>query len=493
MQQAPAVEETPEVGPVDEPTQEGTQLELAREGVVTPEMRAVAGVESRDPDLVRHEVAQGHLVLPANHRHLREGLVPMGIGTPTSVKVNANIGASKTTSSLAEEVDKMRRAVRWGADTVMDLSTGCSNLAEIRRAILAESPVPVGTVPIYEMVDRVDGQVAEITPELALEVIQEQAEQGVDYMTIHAGVLASHVPHTEDRVTGIVSRGGSILAQWMAENEEENLLYTHFEEICEVFREHDVTFSLGDGLRPGSIADSSDRAQFAELRVLGDLTRKAWDEGCQVMVEGPGHIPLDEVEEQVAKQKELCDGAPFYTLGPLVTDVAPGYDHMTSMIGAAVIGWHGADMLCYVTPKEHLGLPDAEDVKQGLVAYNIAAHAADVARGRGEALDWDRELSKARFAFDWPRQFELALDPEGARAKHGDANSEENHDPEDVHFCSMCGPEFCSMRITQTQRDVDGAAKLAFEDPDDDEEATEPEALKAKQGARYPGITFNGT
>ncbi len=472
---------------------DATQRERARDGEITPQMRAVANAEDRDPDLIRHEVAQGHLVIPANHRHLAEGLEPMAIGNVASVKVNANIGASKDTSSLDEEATKLEHALTWGADTVMDLSTGRSNLAQIRRALLKRSPVPIGTVPIYEMVDRVDGQVAEITPELALDVIEDQARQGVDYQTIHAGVLAAHVPHTRDRVTGIVSRGGSILAQWMAENEEENFLYTHFEEICEIFREHDVTFSLGDGLRPGSIPDASDRAQFAELKVLGDLTETAWENGCQVMVEGPGHIPLDEIHMQVDKQKEICHGAPFYTLGPLVTDIAPGYDHMTSMIGAAVIGWHGADMLCYVTPKEHLGLPTSEDVKQGLIAYNIAAHAADVARGRQEAIAWDAELSKARFAFDWERQFELALDPEEARRKHGEANSEENHDPKEAKFCSMCGPAFCSMRITQTQRDVLGEDKLAFEEPSTDEDAVDPHELKTRQGARYPGVFDNAT
>jgi phosphomethylpyrimidine synthase len=476
--------------PRAETTREGTQLQRAQAGEITPEMRAVAERENLDPDLVRHEVAEGTLVIPANRRHLGEGLEPMAIGEVSSVKVNANIGASKDTSSLEGEREKLRHALQWGADTVMDLSTGRSNLAEIRRALIPESPVPVGTVPIYEMVDRVDGQVAEITPELALDVIEDHAEQGVDYMTIHAGVLQAHLPYTEGRTTGIVSRGGSIMAQWMTENEAENVLNTHFEEICEIFRRHDVTFSLGDGLRPGSIADSSDEAQFAELRELGDLTNRAWDNGCQVMVEGPGHVPLDEIEMQVDKQKEICDGAPFYTLGPLVTDVAPGYDHMTSMIGAAVIGWHGADMLCYVTPKEHLGLPEPEDVKQGLIAYNIAAHAADVARDRPDARSWDEALSQARFAFDWPRQFELALDPEAARNHHQAANSEENHDPEDVHFCSMCGPEFCSMRITQDQRDAAGSDKLSFDGDYDERPADE---VKTEQGARYPGVFDNRT
>lgn len=469
-----------------------TQLEHAKAGTITPQMEHVARIENLDPDLVRHEIAKGRLIIPANHRHIEDGLEPMAIGNVSSVKVNANIGASKETSSLQEEINKLEHALHWGTDTVMDLSTGRSNLAEIRRALLERSPIPLGTVPIYEMVDRVEGNIAEITPELALDVIEDQAKQGVDYQTIHAGVLAKHTPLTRDRVTGIVSRGGSIIAQWMAENEEENFLYTHFDEICTIFQEHDVTFSLGDGLRPGSIADASDDAQFAELHVLGDLTKRAWEKGCQVMVEGPGHIPLDEIKLQVDKQKEICHGAPFYTLGPLVTDIAPGYDHMTSMIGAAVIGWHGADMLCYVTPKEHLGLPNADDVKQGLIAYNIAAHAADVARGRQEALRWDEELSKARFAFDWERQFDLALDPEEAQRKHGAANSEENHDPKNAKFCSMCGPAFCSMRITQTQRGIDGEEKLAFEHPETDEDAIAPDEVRALQGARYP-YTWNTT
>ncbi len=464
----------------------GTQLEHARNGTVTPEMRAVAEREHLDPAEVRREVAAGRLVIPANHRHRATGLDPMAIGAVASVKVNANLGASPRTSDLDGEVEKLDHALRWGADTVMDLSTGRSDLARIRRALLHRSPVPVGTVPIYEALDRAGGQVAEITPRIMLDTIRDHAEQGVDYMTIHAGVLARHVAHTQDRVTGIVSRGGSILAQWMAETGEENLLYTHFDEICRIFHEHDVTFSLGDGLRPGSIADSSDLAQFAELRTLGELTERAWDAGCQVMVEGPGHVPLDEIELQVTKQKEICHDAPFYTLGPLVTDVAPGYDHMTSMIGAAVIGWHGADMLCYVTPKEHLGLPTAEDVKQGLIAYKIAAHAADVARGREEARAWDDALSRARFAFDWQRQLDLALDPAEARRHHQEGNtSEQNYDAEGARYCSMCGPAHCSMRITQTARGIEGEELLAFEDPRDGGEA-EPDEVKRNQGARYP-------
>ena len=461
----------------------GTELQRARAGETTEAMRAVAEREGLEPATVREAVAAGRMVIPANHRHRAGALEPMAIGAETSVKVNANLGASASTSGPDGELDKLATALRWGADTVMDLSTGRDDLAAIRRRFVDHSPVPVGTVPIYEMVDRVDGDVAAITPELALDVIREQAEQGVDYMTIHAGVRRDHVPLTDGRVTGIVSRGGSIVAQWMREHEEENFLFDRFDAICDVFREHDVTFSLGDGLRPGSIADASDHAQFAELETLGDLTRRAWDAGCQVMVEGPGHVPLDEVEEQVERQKRVCDGAPFYTLGPLVTDVAPGYDHVTSAIGAAVIGWHGADMLCYVTPKEHLGLPDEGDVREGLMAYNVAAHAADVARGRDEARAWDRALSEARFAFDWERQLDLAMDPDRARAYHQDANSEENHDPEAVEFCSMCGPEFCSMRITQDARRAADEDAIGF----DASLELSPSEHRERQGARYPG------
>jgi phosphomethylpyrimidine synthase len=468
---------------------QGTQLSRARDGELSPEMEAVADVEGLEPETVQEEVAEGRLVIPANRRHVADGLEPMAIGAVSSVKVNANIGASKDSSGPEGELEKLGNALRWGADTVMDLSTGRDDLSTIRRAIVDGSPVPVGTVPIYETLDEAGGRVEDMTPETALEVIERQARQGVDYMTIHAGVLQAHVPLARDRVTGIVSRGGSIMAQWMRETGSENFLYTHFDEICEIFREHDVTFSLGDGLRPGSIADSSDKAQFAELRTLGELTRRAWDEGCQVMVEGPGHIPLDEVEMQVEKQKEICDGAPFYTLGPLVTDFAPGYDHMTSMIGAAVIGWHGADMLCYVTPKEHLGLPEPEDVKRGLMAYNIAAHAADVARGREDALEWDRQLSEARFAFDWQRQLDLALNPDEARCHHQEANSEENYDAESARYCSMCGPAFCSMRITQDAREAGDEDPLAFADPAREEtDPPAPEEVRARQGARYPRI-----
>ena len=421
------------------------------------QMEYVADVEGIDAEELREQVAEGTAVIPANVNH--DELHPMTIGAGR-VKVNANIGASATTSGRGDEVEKVERAVRWGADTVMDLSTGRDDLDEIRSAVIEASPVPVGTVPIYQALDEAGG-VEEIDLDVLLDVIEKQARQGVDYMTIHAGVLKEHTPLTTGRTTGIVSRGGSILAEWTEIHDEQNPLYEHFDAVSEILARYDVTYSLGDGLRPGCIDDASDAAQFAELETLGDLTRRAWDDGAQVMVEGPGHIPLDEIGKQVEKQKDECDGAPFYTLGPLVTDVAPGYDHMTSMIGAAVIGWKGADMLCYVTPKEHLGLPNEEDVKQGLVAYKIAAHTADVARGDEDAKRWDDELSKARFAFDWEKQFEFALDGETARAYHDETLPGDNY--KEAEFCSMCGPEFCSMRITQDQREEADEDKLAFE------------------------------
>jgi phosphomethylpyrimidine synthase len=427
-----------------------TQLEHARDGTVTPAMERVAERENRDPEFVRQQVADGQAVVPNNHGHA--SLDPMVIGREFATKVNANIGNSETTSSREEELQKLHTAVHYGADTVMDLSTG-ANLDEIREMQIEHSPVPVGTVPIYEAVTRVD-DVADITPDLLLDVIEKQADQGVDYMTVHAGVLAEHLPLTDGRTTGIVSRGGSILAQWMEENSAQNPLFTHFEDICEIFREHDVTFSLGDGLRPGSLADAGDDAQFAELDTLGELTRTAWDHGVQVMVEGPGHVPMDEIRENVERQQEVCDGAPFYVLGPLVTDVAPGYDHITSAIGATEAARAGAAMLCYVTPKEHLGLPDAEDVRDGMAAYRIAAHAGDVAAGLPGARDWDDALSEARYDFDWNRQFDLALDPERARDYHDQTLPGDNY--EDARFCSMCGAEFCSMRIDQDARDADG-------------------------------------
>jgi phosphomethylpyrimidine synthase len=382
------------------------------------------------------------LIIPANVRHAN--LEPMAIGIASRCKINANIGNSAVTSNIDEELEKLRYSIKYGADTVMDLSTG-GDLAAIRRAIISNSPVPVGTVPIYEAVARVR-RVEDITAQLMLEVIEEQAEQGVDYMTIHAGVLVEHIPLTTRRVTGIVSRGGAILAQWMVRNHRQNFLYEHFDEICKIFQKYDVCFSLGDGLRPGSLADASDEAQFAELKTLGELTKKAWEYDVQVMIEGPGHIPMDQIQMQVEKEMEMCYEAPFYTLGPLVTDIAPGYDHITSAIGAAMIGWYGASMLCYVTPKEHLGLPNRDDVRAGIIAYKIAAHAADVARRRPGVRDRDDELSRARYAFDWNRQFELSLDPETARAMHDETLPEAGF--KEAHYCSMCGPKFCSMNIS---------------------------------------------
>ena len=427
-----------------------TQLQDAREGTVTPEMERIADREETAPEFVREQVAAGRAVIPANVEHDR--LDPMVIGEEFATKVNANIGNSEEESGVEEELEKLHTAVHYGADTAMDLSTG-GDLDRIREANVEHSPVPIGTVPIYEAVKRVD-DVVDITPDLLLEVIEKQARQGVDYMTIHAGILAEHLPLTDGRKTGIVSRGGSILAQWMEENGNQNPLYTEFEAVCEIFERFDVTFSLGDGLRPGCLADSGDDAQFAELETLGELTDVARDRGVQVMVEGPGHVPMDQIESQVERQKEVCDGAPFYVLGPLVTDVAPGYDHITSAIGATEAARSGAAMLCYVTPKEHLGLPDAEDVREGLAAYRIAAHAADVADGREGARDWDDALSEARYDFDWSRQFDLALDPERARSYHDQTLPGDNY--KEARFCSMCGVEFCSMRIDQDARDADG-------------------------------------
>jgi phosphomethylpyrimidine synthase len=412
-------------------------------------MERVAERENRDPEFVREQVADGQAVIPKNVHH--DSLDPMIIGREFATKVNANIGNSETTSDLDGELRKLHTAVHYGADTVMDLSTG-SNLDSIREANVEHSPVPIGTVPIYEALTQVDGP-ADLTHELLLDVIEKQAEQGVDYMTVHAGVRMAHLPLTDDRKTGIVSRGGSILAKWMEENGMENPLYTKFEEICEILGEHDVTFSLGDGLRPGSIADASDDAQFAELETLGELTEIARGHGVQVMVEGPGHVPMNEVGDNVARQQAVCDGAPFYVLGPLVTDVAPGYDHITSAIGATEAARHGAAMLCYVTPKEHLGLPEAEDVRDGLAAYRIAAHSADVANGRPGARDWDDALSEARYDFDWRRQFDLALDSDRARDYHDQTLPGDNY--KDARFCSMCGVDFCSMRIDQDARDVE--------------------------------------
>lgn len=423
----------------------------ARKGVITGEMEYVAKRENISTELVRSEIARGRMIIPANIHH--HSLEPMCIGIASKCKINSNIGNSATTSNIEEELEKLRYSVKFGADTVMDLSTG-GDIPRIRQAIIDASPIPVGTVPIYEALSRVR-RVQDLTAELMLEVIEEQAQQGVDYMTIHAGVLVQYVPLAANRITGIVSRGGSILAEWMVKNHKQNFLYERFEDICKIFQKYDVSFSLGDGLRPGSIADASDEAQFAELKTLGELTKIAWEHDVQVMIEGPGHIPLDQIQMQVEKEMEMCHEAPFYTLGPLVTDIAPGYDHITSAIGAAMIGWHGASMLCYVTPKEHLGLPNREDVKQGIIAYKIAAHAADVARKRPGARDRDDELSRARYNFDWNRQFELSLDPEGARAMHDETLPEEGF--KEAHFCSMCGPKFCSMNIHSKVTDLSAA------------------------------------
>jgi phosphomethylpyrimidine synthase len=419
-----------------------TQMYYARQGAITEEMHYVAKRERLAPETVRDEVARGRMIIPANVNHTN--LEPMCIGVASTCKINANIGNSAVTSDAAGELEKLAYSVKYGADTVMDLSTG-GDIPGIRQAIIKASPVPIGTVPIYEALTRVR-RVEDLTARVMLDVIEEQAEQGVDYMTIHAGILVQHIPLTTRRVTGIVSRGGSILAEWMVKNHKQNMLYECFEDICKIFQKHDVSFSLGDGLRPGSLADASDEAQFAELATLGELTKKAWEYDVQVMIEGPGHIPMDQIEMQVVKERELCFEAPFYTLGPLVTDFAPGYDHITSAIGAAMIGWHGASMLCYVTPKEHLGLPNREDVKQGIIAYKIAAHAADIARHRPGVRDRDDELSRARYRFDWNRQFDLSLDPETARSMHDETLPEEGF--KDAHFCSMCGPKFCSMNIS---------------------------------------------
>ncbi len=432
-----------------------TQMHYARNGVITEEMEHVARREGIPPELVRSETARGRMIIPANVHH--PNLEPMAIGIESRCKINANIGNSAVTSNVEEELEKLRYAIKYGADTVMDLSTG-GDIPAIRGEIIRHSPVPVGTVPIYEALARVR-RLEDLTADLMLEVIEEQAEQGVDYMTIHAGVLVQYIPMTTRRITGIVSRGGSILAEWMVKNHRQNFLYERFEDICSIFQKHDVSFSLGDGLRPGSIADASDEAQFAELKTLGELTRKAWEYDVQVMIEGPGHIPMDQIQLQVEKEREMCDEAPFYTLGPLVTDIAPGYDHITSAIGAAMIGWHGASMLCYVTPKEHLGLPNREDVKQGIIAYKIAAHAADVARHRPGARRRDDELSRARYRFDWNRQFELSLDPETARAMHDETLPDEGF--KDAHFCSMCGPKFCSMNISAKVEQFTPAEALA--------------------------------
>ncbi len=424
-----------------------TQLHYAKRGEITPEMEFIAIRENVDPEFVRSEVARGRAIIPANINHPESE--PMIIGRNFLVKVNSNIGNSVVTSSIEEEVEKMQWSTQWGADTVMDLSTG-KNIHETREWIIRNSPVPIGTVPIYQALEKVGGVAEDLSFDIFIDTIIEQAEQGVDYFTVHAGVLLRYVPLTAKRVTGIVSRGGSIMAKWCLAHHRENFLYTRFRDLCEVMAHYDISFSLGDGLRPGAIADANDAAQFAELQTQGELTKIAWEYDVQVMNEGPGHIPMHLIKENVDKQMEWCHEAPFYTLGPLTTDIAPGYDHITSAIGAAMIGWYGTAMLCYVTPKEHLGLPDKQDVKDGLIAYKIAAHAADLAKGHEGAQAWDDALSKARFEFRWEDQFNLSLDPDTARAYHDETLPAQG--AKVAHFCSMCGPNFCSMKITQDVR-----------------------------------------
>ncbi len=449
-----------------------TQMHYARQGMITPEMEYIAirenqrqreGTDTRQhagqnfgaknlteitPEFVRQEVAEGRAIIPANINHPE--IEPMIIGRNFLVKINANIGNSALGSSIDEEVAKMTWATRWGADTIMDLSTG-KNIHETREWIIRNSPVPIGTVPIYQALEKVDGVAEDLTWEIFKDTLIEQAEQGVDYFTIHAGVLLRYVPLTAERLTGIVSRGGSIMAQWCLAHHQENFLYTHFDEICEIMKAYDVSFSLGDGLRPGCIQDANDEAQFSELRTLGELTHRAWQHDVQVMIEGPGHVPMHMIKENMDLQLEVCQEAPFYTLGPLTTDIAPGYDHITSAIGAAMIGWYGTAMLCYVTPKEHLGLPNKKDVKDGIITYKIAAHAADLAKGHPGSQVRDNALSKARFEFRWEDQFNLSLDPDTARSMHDETMPKEAH--KSAHFCSMCGPKFCSMKITQNVRD----------------------------------------
>ncbi|WP_407303185.1 phosphomethylpyrimidine synthase ThiC [Acinetobacter sp.] len=449
-----------------------TQMHYARQGIITPEMEYIAirenqrqleGVDARQhvgqnfgaknlneitPEFVRREVAEGRAIIPANINHPE--IEPMIIGRNFLVKINANIGNSALGSSIDEEVAKMTWATRWGADTIMDLSTG-KNIHETREWIIRNSPVPIGTVPIYQALEKVDGVAEDLTWEIFKDTLIEQAEQGVDYFTIHAGVLLRYVPLTANRLTGIVSRGGSIMAQWCLAHHQENFLYTHFDDICEIMKAYDVSFSLGDGLRPGCIQDANDEAQFSELRTLGELTHRAWQNDVQVMIEGPGHVPMHMIKENMDLQLEVCQEAPFYTLGPLTTDIAPGYDHITSAIGAAMIGWYGTAMLCYVTPKEHLGLPNKKDVKDGIITYKIAAHAADLAKGHPGSQVRDNALSKARFEFRWEDQFNLSLDPDTARSMHDETMPKEAH--KSAHFCSMCGPKFCSMKITQNMRD----------------------------------------
>jgi phosphomethylpyrimidine synthase len=425
-----------------------SQMHYARQGVITEEMRFCAIRENVEPEFVRKEIAEGRAIIPANINHPE--IEPMIIGRNFLVKINANIGNSALGSSIEEEVEKLQWSIRWGADTVMDLSTG-QNIHETREWIVRNSPVPIGTVPIYQALERVEGKVEDLNLDMFLEVLEEQAKQGVDYFTIHAGVLLQHVPLTAERVTGIVSRGGSIMAKWCLHHHKENFLYTGFAKICELMKRYDVSFSLGDGLRPGSIKDANDEAQFGELAALGELTKIAWEHDVQVMIEGPGHVPMHKIKENMDRQLDVCHEAPFYTLGPLTTDIAPGYDHITSAIGAAMIGSYGTAMLCYVTPKEHLGLPNKDDVKEGVITYKIAAHAADLAKGHPGAQDRDDALSKARFEFRWDDQFNLALDPETARAYHDETLPQDG--AKVAHFCSMCGPRFCSMKITEEVRE----------------------------------------
>lgn len=425
-----------------------TQMYYARKGMITPEMEFVAIREGVSPELVRDEIAAGRAIIPANINHPE--LEPVIIGRKFLVKINANLGNSAVSSSIQEEVEKLRWSIQWGADTAMDLSTG-EDIYATREWIIRNSPVPIGTVPIYEALEKVGGTPEELTWDIFRDTLVEQCEQGVDYFTIHAGLLLRHVPLTANRLTGIVSRGGSIMAKWCLAHHQENFLYTHWDEICEILKHYDVAFSIGDGLRPGSMQDANDEAQFAELKTQGELTTRAWEQDVQVMNEGPGHVPLNKIKENMDNQLDWCHEAPFYTLGPIVTDIAPGYDHITSAIGAAMIGWYGCAMLCYVTPKEHLGLPDKEDVKAGVIAYRIAAHAADVAKGHPGAVLRDHAMSKARFEFRWNDQFNLALDPETARAMHDETLPD--NAAKEAHFCSMCGPKFCAMKITEEVRE----------------------------------------
>ncbi len=454
-----------------------TQMHYARKGIITPEMEYIAIRERCKPEFVRDEVARGRAIIPANINHPESE--PMIIGRNFLVKINANIGNSAVSSSIAEEVEKMSWAIRWGGDTVMDLSTG-QNIHETREWILRNSPVPIGTVPIYQALEKVKGKAEDLTWGIYRDTLIEQAEQGVDYFTVHAGVLLRYVPLTAKRLTGIVSRGGAILAKWCLAHHKENFLYTHFEDICDIMKQYDVSFSLGDGLRPGSIADANDAAQFGELETLGELTKVAWRHDIQVMIEGPGHVPMHLIKENMDKQLAICHEAPFYTLGPLTTDIAPGYDHITSGIGAAMIGWFGTAMLCYVTPKEHLGLPNKKDVKDGIIAYKIAAHAADLAKGHPHVREWDDALSKARFEFRWKDQFALSLDPETAQEYHDETLPADG--AKLAHFCSMCGPNFCSMKITQDVRDYAEKKGLSEENAIDEGLAEKAEEFR-QQGA----------